>query len=255
VAEREGVRPGSGTPALGGPALGGPAASERTVRIVPSILSADFTCLGQQVLDAIESGATRIHVDVMDGRFVPNLTMGPLVVEALKPICADRGVELEAHLMIVDPDQYLDDFRRAGSDILIVHAEASRHLHRTISTVHELGARACAAVNPGTSLSAVEEVLDDVEQVLVMTVDPGFGGQDLIPSAVRKVTRLRAMLDERALGHVDIEVDGGVKAGNIAEVAAAGANLAVCGSSVFERTLPVATAMGRLRRALEARGA
>jgi ribulose-phosphate 3-epimerase len=224
--------------------------TERTVRIVPSILSADFTRLGQQVLDAIEAGATRIHVDVMDGRFVPNLTMGPMVVEALKPMCADRGVELEAHLMIVHPDQYLDDFRRAGSDILIVHAEASRHLHRTIASVHALGARACAAVNPGTSLTAVEEVLDDVEQVLVMTVDPGFGGQELIPSAVRKVTRLRRMLDERSLRHVDIEVDGGVKASNIAEVAAAGANLAVCGSSLYNRTHSVAAAMAHLEQAL-----
>ena len=192
-----------------------------------SVLGADFGRLAEEVR-AI-GDAQYVHVDVMDGHFVPNLTIGPVVIEAVKRATSRP---LDVHLMIEDADRWVAAYAKAGADVIGVHVEGSIHLHRTLAQIRELGARACVVLNPATPLEAIEYVLGDVDQVLIMSVNPGFGGQKFIPSALGKVRRLRAMLDERGLD-VDIEVDGGIKLDNIAEVAAAGANVFVAGSAVF----------------------
>jgi ribulose-phosphate 3-epimerase len=202
----------------------------RPVRIAPSILSADFGRLAEEVKAAEAAGADLIHVDVMDGRFVPNLTIGPVVVAAVR---AATKLPLDVHLMIVEPERYLDDFRKAGADILTVHVEACPHLHRTLQHIRGTGAKASVALNPATPLSSVEWVLEDLSMVLLMSVNPGFGGQSYIPQVTRKIRELHEIL--RAAGlDVDIEVDGGLKPQNIAEVSAAGANVFVAGSAVFD---------------------
>ncbi len=203
------------------------------IEIVPSILSADFTRLGGQVRDVLRAGVKRIQVDVMDGMFVPNIAMGPHMVECLQSLTRPFGAIIEAHLMIVQPDRYLEDFSKAGADLLIVHVEACTHLNRTIQHIRQLGARPGVALNPATPLVTLEEVLADVEQVLVMTVNPGFGNQELIPATLEKVVRLRKMLEDRGLRGTNIEVDGGVHRETIAAVARAGATLAVAGSAIF----------------------
>jgi ribulose-phosphate 3-epimerase len=197
------------------------------VKIAPSILSADFGRLADEVR-AISS-ADYVHVDVMDGHFVPNLTIGPLVIEAVKRVTA---LPLDVHLMIEDAERWVGAYARAGADVIGVHVEACPHLHRTLQQIRDLGKRASVVLNPATPLEAIEWVLDDVDQVLVMSVNPGFGGQQFIPSALRKIQQLRRMIDERGLS-VDIEVDGGVKVDNVAAVCAAGANVIVSGSGVF----------------------
>ena len=159
--------------------------------IIPSILSADFARLGAQVAEAQAGGADRVQVDVMDGRFVPNITVGPLVVEAVR---RNTTLPIEAHLMIVEPERYLDDFAAAGADIIIVHQEVSPHLNRTVQRIHQLGKRAGVAINPATSLTVLQEILGDVDLVLCMTVNPGFGGQEFIPSTLNKIERLRALI-------------------------------------------------------------
>ena len=199
------------------------------IKIAPSILSADFSRLGDQVRAVADAGADYIHVDVMDGHFVPNITIGPLVVEAVRNV---TDLPLDVHLMITNPDRYVDDFASAGADILSVHVEVLPHLHRTIQAIREKGMKPCATLNPSTPLVTLEHVLADLDQVLIMSVNPGFGGQAFIPDSLNKINRLRAMIDERGLD-VDIQVDGGIKAGNIAEVAAAGANVFVSGSGIF----------------------
>jgi ribulose-phosphate 3-epimerase len=197
------------------------------VKIAPSILSADFGRLADEVR-AIGT-ADYVHVDVMDGHFVPNLTIGPVVVEAVKRVTA---LPLDVHLMIEDAERWVGAYAKAGADIIGVHAEACPHLHRTLQQIRDLGKRASVVLNPATPIEAIEWVLDDVDQVLIMSVNPGFGGQQFIPSALRKIQQLRRVLDERGLA-VDIEVDGGVKVDNVAAVCAAGANVIVSGSGVF----------------------
>jgi len=197
------------------------------VKIAPSILSADFGRLADEVR-AISS-ADYVHVDVMDGHFVPNLTIGPVVVEAVKRVTA---LPLDVHLMIEDAERWVGAYAKAGADVIGVHVEACPHLHRTLQQIRDLGKRASVVLNPATPLEAIEWVLDDVDQVLVMSVNPGFGGQQFIPSALRKIQQLRRMIDERGLT-IDIEVDGGVKVDNVAAVCAAGANVIVSGSGVF----------------------
>ncbi len=197
--------------------------------IAPSLLSADFGRLNEEVRAAEKGGADLLHLDVMDGRFVPNITFGPPVVAAIKR-CAK--VPLDVHLMIVEPERYIEAFAGAGADIITIHAEATSHLQRAVAWIRELGKKAGVALNPSTSLSAVEWVLSDVDMVLIMTVNPGFGGQAFLPSMVGKIELLRTQLSRSGLA-VDIEVDGGIKADNVAEVVKAGANVIVSGSGIF----------------------
>jgi len=199
------------------------------IRIAPSILSADFGRLAEEVKAVEAAGADWIHVDVMDGRFVPNITIGPLVVEAVRR--ATR-LPIDAHLMIVEPERYVEAFAKAGADVISVHAEASPHLHRTLQAIRAARARPAVALNPATDLSAVEWVLGDCDMVLLMSVNPGFGGQRYIPAITEKVRRLRAMADARGQA-LEIQVDGGLKGDTIGPVAAAGANVLVAGTAVF----------------------
>jgi len=221
----------------------------KQIRIAPSILSADFARLGEQVTEAVKAGAEYIHVDVMDGHFVPNITIGPLIVEALRPLAANLGAVLDVHLMIANPAAYVADFAKAGADIITVHVEADPHLHRTVQAIHELGVKAGVTLNPATPLSTLEEILPYVELVLIMSVNPGFGGQSYIPTSTAKIRRLRQMLD--AIGSLaDLEVDGGVKVHNAAEIAAAGANVLVAGSAIFNAQQSITANVAAFRRAL-----
>jgi ribulose-phosphate 3-epimerase len=198
-------------------------------KIAPSILSADFSRLGDEVRAVAAAGADYIHVDVMDGHFVPNITIGPLVVEAVRKV---TDLPLDVHLMIENADCYIPDFAKAGADIIVVHAEASVHLHRTIQLIKSLGKRAGVSLNPATPLSSLEYVLDELDLVLLMTVNPGFGGQSFIEACLPKIHALRAMLDRRGC-EAELEVDGGVKIDNIDRIAHAGADVFVAGSAVF----------------------
>jgi ribulose-phosphate 3-epimerase len=216
------------------------------IEIVPSILSADMARLGEQVKEAEAAGADRIQVDVMDGRFVPNITFGPLIVEAVR---RSTRLPVEAHLMIVEPEHYVADFASAGADVIIVHQEATPHLHRVVQQIHQLGKRAGVAINPSTPAALLEDILSDLDSVLVMTVNPGFGGQKFIESTLDKIARVRQMMDERELDR-DIEVDGGIGEATAPLVVKAGANLLVAGASVFAAQEGVAVAIQRLRASL-----
>ena len=222
----------------------------RPVRLAPSILSADFSRLGEQVEEALEAGVEVIHVDVMDGHFVPNITIGPLIVAAVRPIARRYGATIDVHLMIEQPERYLADFARAGADILTVHVETCPHLHRTVEAIREVGARPGVTLNPATPLVTLEEILPYVDLVLIMSVNPGFGGQSYIPTSTDKIRRLRAMLD--AVGSAaELEVDGGIKPDNAAAVAAAGASLLVAGSAIFGGSRSVAENVAAFRAALQ----
>jgi ribulose-phosphate 3-epimerase len=197
--------------------------------IAPSLLSADFGRLAEEVRKVEEAGADMLHLDVMDGRFVPNITIGPPVVAAIRKIAT---APLDVHLMIVEPERYIDEFAKAGADVITVHAEATPHLQRALARIRELGKKAGVSLNPSTSLSAVEWVLTDVDMVLIMSVNPGFGGQTFLPSSLGKIELLRSQLTRAGL-NVDIQVDGGIKADNVGDVVAAGANVIVSGSGIF----------------------
>ncbi len=200
------------------------------VRIAPSILSADFARLGEEVRAISAAGADWIHVDVMDGHFVPNLTIGPMVVKALRP---HSSLPFDVHLMISPADPYLEAFAEAGADILTVHPESGPHLHRTIQRIKGLGKKAGVSLNPASPVSLVEDVLGDIDLILVMSVNPGFGGQSFITSQLRKIERLRRMIDDSGRA-IHLEVDGGVDAGNAATVIAAGADVLVAGTASFK---------------------
>lgn len=218
------------------------------IQISPSILSADFSRLGEEVRAVDQAGADMIHVDVMDGHFVPNITIGPPVVKSLRQV---TDLPLDVHLMISEPDKYIDDFAAAGSDLIGVHAEACPHLNRTLARIRELGKKACVTLNPATPLCSIEWVLDLVDMILIMSVNPGFGGQSFIPSSVEKVAQLKAMLDEAGL-KVPIQVDGGITDKTIAPVAAAGAGIFVSGTGVFSHPQGYKQAMDQMRAACAA---
>ena len=199
------------------------------IKIAPSILSADFTKLGEEIRAVEKAGADWIHIDVMDGRFVPNITIGPLVVKAARRA---TSLPLDVHLMIEEPERYVQAFRDAGADMITVHIEASTHLHRTVAQIRESGAKAGVSLNPATSLTSLDSIITDLDMVLVMTVNPGFAGQEMIEHGLVKVSMIRKVIEELSLD-VLVEVDGGIKASNIERAAAAGADVFVAGSSVY----------------------
>lgn len=199
------------------------------IKIAPSILAADFSKLAEEVKAVEEAGAKLIHIDVMDGHFVPNITMGPIVVDALRPV---TNLPLDVHLMIENPDQYIEEFVNAGADYITVHVEACRHLHRTIQLIRSLGAKPGVVLNPHTPVETIQHVLEDIDLVLLMTVNPGFGGQKFIHSVVPKIETLAGMIKEKNL-NVEIEIDGGINAETIKSCAQAGASIFVAGSAIY----------------------
>lgn len=221
-----------------------------SVKIAASILSADFAQLGAQVQEALDAGAEYIHVDIMDGHFVPNMTVGPFIVSAIKPIIQASGALLDVHLMIEKPERLIPEFARAGAENITVHVETCQHLHRTIQHIRELGVRAGVTLNPATPLITLEEILPYVGLVLVMSVNPGFGGQTYIPTSTDKIARLRHMLDERGLSHVELEVDGGIYPDNVPEIVRAGASVLVCGTAVFRGGGSIAQNISALQAAI-----
>lgn len=218
-----------------------------TIKIAPSILAADFARLGEQVAEAEQAGADRIHVDVMDGHFVPNITLGAVVVQGLRKV---TRLPLELHLMIYSPDLFLDEFCEAGADSFLVHWEGNPNLHRTVRQIKSRGKRAGVVINPATPAALLEEILPDVDQVLVMTVNPGFGHQHFIPSMLGKVRRVRQMI-EKSQSACELEVDGGIDAGTAPQTVTAGANVLVAGTTIFGGNGSISASMKHLRAAAE----
>ena len=221
---------------------------KEVLKLAPSILAADFACLGEQVAEAEKAGANRIHVDVMDGHFVPNISMGAPIVQSLRRV---TRLPLETHLMISDPDFFLEEFVEAGSDSFLVHWEGNNNLHRTVRRIKELGKRAGVAINPATPAAVLEEILPELDMVLVMTVNPGFGHQHFIHGTLPKIERVRRMIENANL-RCEVEVDGGVDEETAPLAAAAGADVFVAGSSIFADNAGVALAMSRLRTNIRA---
>lgn len=218
------------------------------VKLAPSILSADFARLGEQVREAEAAGADLIHIDIMDGHFVPNMTVGPLVVEAVR---RSTRLPLDVHLMIERPEQFVGAFAGAGADLITVHAEAAQHLHRLVESIHQRGKLAGVAINPATPACMLQEIAPFADLILVMTVNPGFGGQAFIETMLDKIARVRALVD-RCRPECDIEVDGGINCETVGRVVAAGANVLVAGAAVFAAPEGIRTALGALRRLAEA---
>jgi len=216
------------------------------IKLAPSILAADYRRLGEQVREAEAAGADYIHVDVMDGHFVPNISIGSVIVQAVRGVTA---LPLDVHLMIEEPERHIEAFARAGADILTVHPEASPHIHRVVEMIRRVGARPGVALNPGTPLSMIEDVLADVDLVLIMSVDPGFGGQEFIEEVLPKLRRLRRLLDD-AGSAVEVEIDGGITAETAPRCVAAGARVLVAGTAVFKEKGSIAENMARLRGAI-----
>jgi ribulose-phosphate 3-epimerase len=219
---------------------------DNDVKLAPSILAADFARLGEQVAEAEQAGADRIHVDVMDGHFVPNLSMGAPIVQSLRRV---TRLPLEIHFMVTDPDFFLDEFVEAGADSFLVHWEGNANLHRTVQRIKALGKPAGVVINPATPASVLEEILQDVEQVLIMTVNPGFGHQHFVPTTLPKIRRVRQMI-KQVKPRCDVEVDGGIDATTAPLAVAAGANVLVAGTAIFGESEGVAAAMERLRAAI-----
>lgn len=221
------------------------------IKIAPSVLSADFSRLGEQVREAEAAGADWIHVDAMDGHYVPNLTMGPVVARAIRGV---TDLPIDVHLMIDNPDDFLEPFVDAGANYLTVHPEVCRHLHRTVQRIRELGARPGVALNPATPVESIAEIVGDVDLVLVMSVNPGFGGQSFIPGSEGKVARVRSLLTEAGLDAVELQVDGGIDPGTTPRVVAAGATVLVAGSAIFGSGGDVAGNLRRIQEAAEIGG-
>jgi ribulose-phosphate 3-epimerase len=221
--------------------------TDRNLYIASSILAADFTRLGEQIHDAEVAGADRIHVDVMDGQFVPNITMGPLIVEAARRVTM---LPLDVHLMIVEPERYLEAFAKAGASSISIHVEAESHLHQALQSIHALGCRAGVAINPHTPASTISEVIHMLDIILVMTVNPGFGGQSFLPETLPKIKQFRQMVDATGK-QIDIGVDGGINEETATTVVAAGANLLIAGSAIFSDQFSVAEGIDRLRQTLK----
>ncbi|MBI5199426.1 MAG: ribulose-phosphate 3-epimerase [Nitrospirae bacterium] len=219
------------------------------IKIAPSILSADFSRLGEEVKKVQSAGADLIHIDVMDGHFVPNITVGPFIVKALRKV---TNLPLDVHLMISNPEKYIDEFGKAGANILTVHVETCPHLHRIIHTVKRMGIEIGVSLNPATPLTTLEHILEDLDMVLLMSVNPGWSGQDFIPQIIPKIKRLREMIDKCGY-KVSIEVDGGVKVDNAHKVASAGADILVMGSAIFE-TKDYKETIRKVRRRLDKKG-
>jgi ribulose-phosphate 3-epimerase len=216
------------------------------IKIAPSILSADFTRLGEQVREATTGGADYIHFDVMDGMYVPNISFGPFLLETVRK---STNLPLDVHLMIVQPERYIAEFAEKGANIIMVHQETCPHLHRTIQQIQHAGARAGVVLNPSTPLSTLEEILPYIDRILLMSVNPGFGGQSYIETMTAKIRRCRQMIDQ-VNPKIELEVDGGIKAGNIRKIVEAGANVIVAGSAVFNDKQTVAQAIADLQNAL-----
>ena len=219
---------------------------KKQIKLAPSILSADFARIGEQVTEVVEAGADYIHIDVMDGHFVPNITIGAPVLASIRPLTT---LPLDVHLMIAHPERYISDFATAGADIITVHIEACTHLHKTVQSIKELGIKAGVSLNPATSLSMIEEIIPYIDLVLIMSVNPGFGGQDFIPATLPKIAKLRKILDDNKLS-AELEVDGGVNIDNAPGIVQAGADVLVAGNSIFKSREGIGKALQSLRESV-----